>query len=182
MSASATIVAVCSCSEHAFSKPVFDRITLVAGLGVKDDAHCGETVKHRSRVAKDPSQPNLRQLHLIHQELIDELVSQGFEVGPGVMGENVTTRGIDLLGLPRGTRLHLGAQSVVEITGLRNPCKQLNAYQEGLMQAVLDRGDDGELIRKAGIMGIVHMGGVVGPGDEIRVSLPPQPHEALMPV
>jgi hypothetical protein len=155
------------------------QLRLLAGLGVEGDAHLGVTVKHRSRVAKDPTQPNLRQVHLIHEALHDELRAAGFRVAPGVMGGNVTTRGLGLLGLPRGTRLPLGAAAVVEITGLRNPCSQLNTYQPGLMTAVLDRDADGNLIRKAGIMGVVLAGGEIRPGHPIWVELPPEPHQRL---
>lgn len=173
------VVAVARSGGHTFSKPICEKITLIEGLGVEGDAHAGKTVKHRSRVRVDPTQPNLRQVHLIHSELHDELRSRGFDVGPGAMGENITTDGIDLLALPRGSRLHIGAGAVVDITGLRNPCKQLNDYQDGLTQAVLDRSPDGNLIRKAGVMGIVISGGEVGVGDVISVALPPEPHEAL---
>jgi MOSC domain-containing protein YiiM len=164
---------------HAFSKTRTDGIVLRAGLGVEGDAHAGVTVKHRSRVAADPTQPNLRQVHLIHAELHDELFAAGFVVGPGDMGENVTTRGIDLLGLPVGTRLHLGSSAVVAVTGLRNPCAQLDRFQSGLTAAVLGRDDDGTLIRKAGIMAIVLADGDVRPGDHIQVELPPPPHRPL---
>ena len=140
------------------------------------------TVKHRSRVAKDPTVPNLRQVHLIHAELHDELADAGFTIAPGQMGENITTRGLDLLGLPTGSRLHLGESAVVEITGLRNPCKQLDGIQPGLMKATLDRDAEGNLIRKAGVMGIVLAGGEVRTGDPIRVELPPEPYQALAPV
>jgi MOSC domain-containing protein YiiM len=157
-------------------------IRLLAGLGVEGDAHLGVTVKHRSRVARDPSQPNLRQVHVVHGELHDELRAAGFDLAPGEMGENVTTRGLDVLGLPAGTRLHLGATAVVEITGLRNPCAQLDGLRPGLMKAVLGRDADGALVRKAGIMGVVLEGGEVRPGDAIRVALPPPPHRALEPV
>lgn len=173
------VVAIARSREHRFSKPVAAQITLLAGLGVEGDAHCGVTVKHRSRVAADPTQPNLRQVHLIHAELIDELRAAGFDVGPGVMGENVTTRGLDLLALPRGARLRLGPDAVVEVTGLRNPCAQLDNYQQGLTRAVLDRGADGELIRKAGVMAIVLAGGTLVPGDRIEVELPAEPHQRL---
>jgi MOSC domain-containing protein YiiM len=179
---SPTVVAVACCRTHRFSKPTQLSIRLLEGLGVDGDAHLGVTVKHRSRVARDPTQPNLRQVHLIHAELIDALRAAGFDVAPGVMGENVTTRGIDLLALPRGTRLHLGATAVVEVTGLRNPCVQLDRYQPGLMAATLDRDAGGRLIRKAGIMGIVLASGDVHPGDAIRSVPPPAPHEALLPV
>lgn len=177
-----TIVGVAADREHRFSKPARPSIRLLAGLGVEGDAHLGVTVQHLSRIARDPTVPNLRQVHLIHEELHDELRAGGFDVGPGVMGENVTTRGIDLLGLPRGARLKLGADAVVEVTGLRNPCKQIEAYQAGLMHAVLDRDADGALVRKAGIMAIVLTGGEVFPGDPIAVDLPAEPHARLEPV
>jgi len=163
-------------------KPGVASIRLLTGLGVAGDAHMGETVKHRSRVARDPSQPNLRQVHLIHAELHDVLAASGFDVSAGQMGENITTRGIDLLGLPSGTRLFIGKQAVVEITGLRNPCAQLEGIQPGLMAATLDRDADGTLIRKAGVMGIVLKDGNVSPGDEIRVEPPNEPHFPLAPV
>ena len=166
-------------TTHDFSKPARDRIQLLAGLGVEGDAHAGETVKHRSRVARDPTQPNLRQVHLIHLELIAELCDAGFDVFPGAMGENITTEGLDLLSLPAGTRLRLGPSATVEVTGLRNPCLQLDRFQPGLMKAVLGRSPDGELVRKAGIMGIVLAGGEVCPGDAIDVALPAEPHRPL---
>lgn len=159
-----------------------DSITLLEGLGVDGDAHLGETVQHLSRIRRDPTQPNLRQVHLVHAELHDELRDRGFELEPGQMGENVTTRGVDLLALPVGTRLRLGDTALIEITGLRNPCKQLNGIQDGLMAATLDRGADGELIRKAGVMAIVITGGQVRPGDPIATELPAEPHRALEPV
>jgi MOSC domain-containing protein YiiM len=174
-----TVIAVSRDRTHAFSKPNVASIRLLAGLGVEGDAHMGATVQHRSRVAVDPTQPNLRQVHLIHGELHDELCAAGFAVGPGVMGENVTTAGIDLLALPQGALLRLGAQAVVEVTGLRNPCKQLDQFQKGLTAAVLDRDAEGNLVRKAGIMGIVLAGGEVRAGDPITVTLPPGPHVKL---
>jgi MOSC domain-containing protein YiiM len=176
------VSAVSSSPAHTFSKPNRDAIRLRTGLGVDGDAHLGETVKHRSRVARDPSQPNLRQVHLIHAELHEELRAAGFTVTAGDMGENVTTRGVDLLALPTGTLLHLGDSAVVAVTGLRNPCLQLDIFQAGLMKAVLDRDADGNLIRKAGIMGIVQKGGTVLTGDPIHIELPPHPHEPLKPV
>jgi hypothetical protein len=178
----AVVTAVSRSGEYTFSKPISGSITLVAGLGVEGDIHQGETVKHRSRVARDPSQPNLRQVHLIHAELHQELAERGFTVKPGEIGENVTTSGIDLLALPTGTRLHLGTDAVVEVTGLRNPCPQLDAFQHGLRKAVLDRDEEGKLVRKSGIMSIVITGGEVRPGDPIRVELPAEPHTALQPV
>jgi hypothetical protein len=176
------VAAVSRHATHALTKPNHERIRLLAGLGVEGDAHQGVTVKHRSRVARDPSQPNLRQVHLIHAELHDELRARGFAVVAGQMGENVTTRGVDLLALPTGARLRLGDTATVEITGLRNPCAQLDGIQPGLMAAVLDRDPDGRLIRKAGIMGIVLVDGDVRPGDPIHVEPPPGPRRPLEPV
>ena len=178
----AVVAAVSLSAAHTFSKPVRPAIRLLAGLGVEGDAHLGVTVQHRSRVARDPSQPNLRQVHLIHAELHDDLRAAGFAVTAGDMGENVTTRGLDLLGLPAGTRLSLGSSAVVEVTGLRNPCRQLDDFEAGLMRAVLGRDPDGRVIRKAGVMGIVLAAGTVRPGDPIRVELPAPPHQPLLPV
>jgi len=175
----AIVIAVSRSPEHGFSKPNQSSICLLAGLGVEGDAHLGQTVKYRSRVAKDPTQPNLRQVHLIHSELFDELAAKGFAVVAGEMGENVTTRGIDLLNLPTGARLHLGEGAVIEVTGLRNPCVQIDRFQKGLMKAVLGKDEQGHVIRKSGIMGIVLKGGEVRPGDAIRVELPARPHRAL---
>jgi hypothetical protein len=177
-----TVLAVHRSSTHTFSKPVQASISLIAGLGVEGDAHCGPTVKHRSRVARDPNQPNLRQVHLIHTELFAELGTAGFSVAPGDIGENVTTRGIDLLALPAGSLLRLGAEAIVEVAGLRNPCHQLDDFQKGLMAATLDRDADGDLVRKAGVMAIVRRGGEVRAGDAISVELPPEPHQPLKPV
>jgi MOSC domain-containing protein YiiM len=176
------VTAVSRSPTHTFSKPALERIRLLAGLGVEGDAHLGATVQHRSRVARDPSQPNLRQVHVIHSELHDELRAAGFDVSAGQMGENVTTRGVDLLRLPVGTRLHLGGTAVVEVTGLRNPCTQLDGLRPGLMAAVLDRDERGRLVRKAGVMAVVLAGGEVRPGDPIRVEPPPEPHRPLEPV
>ena len=176
------VTAVSRSAKHTLVKANKHGIRLVTGLGVEGDAHSGARVKHRSRVARDPSQPNFRQVHLIHAELHDELRHCGFAVAAGQMGENITTRGVDLLSLPAGTRLHLGAAAVVEVTGLRNPCAQLNQIQDGLMAATLDRDQHGNLIRKAGIMGVVLEGGEVRPGDPIRVEVPPEPHHPLAPI
>jgi MOSC domain-containing protein YiiM len=169
---SGVVTAVSRSVTHTMSKRNVGAIRLLAGLGVEGDAHLGETVKHRSRVRRDPTQPNLRQVHLIHAELHDELRAAGFEVGPGQMGENVTTRGVDLLGLPAGTRLQLGTSAVLEVTGLRNPCVQLDRIQEGLMAATLGRDEAGNLVRKAGVMAVVVAGGEVRSGDDVRVHLP----------
>ncbi|MGF7158570.1 hypothetical protein FHS85_000180 [Rhodoligotrophos appendicifer] len=178
----ATVLLVSLARGHHFTKPAALQIELKADHGVIGDAHAGTTVKHRSRVMRDPTAPNLRQIHLLHSELLDELQAAGFDVGWGTLGENVTTRGVDLLGLPQGARLRLGAEALVEVTGLRNPCIQLDRYQDGLMQATLGRDEQGRLIRKAGIMGIVLAGGSVYPGDAITITLPPLPHRPLVPV
>lgn len=173
------VIGVSRSRTHTFSKDRLASVTLVAGLGVEGDAHAGETVKHRSRVKADPTQPNLRQVHLIQAELLDELRTKGFEVNPGSLGENITTIGIDLLSLPRDTLLHIGPSAVVQVTGLRNPCKQLDAFQQGLTQAVLERTPWGEPIRKCGIMGVVLSGGEVKPGDQITVVVPDGLHQQL---
>jgi MOSC domain-containing protein YiiM len=178
----ATVLAVHRSSSHDFSKYAQEALTLVAGLGVQGDAHAGATVKHRSRVARDASAPNLRQVHLLHAELFAELMEAGFAVWPGDLGENITTRGLDLLGLPTGARLHLGATAVVELTGLRNPCSQLDRFQPGLMKAVLERDGAGRLVRKAGVMAVVLAGGEVQPSDAVRVELPAGAARPLEPV
>ena len=176
------VVAVAARDGHHFSKTLRPAIRLLAGEGVEGDAHSGATVKHRSRVARDASQPNLRQVHLVHTELFDFLAGQGFTVKPGDIGENVTTRDLDLLALPTGTKLRLGDQAQVEITGLRNPCAQLDTFQKGLTKAVLDRADDGSLIRLAGVMAIVIASGEVRAGDPVAVELPRRPYRSLQPV
>jgi MOSC domain-containing protein YiiM len=177
-----SVIAVSLRAGHHFSKTPGLGIRLLTGLGVAGDAHMGATVKHRSRVRKDPSAPNLRQVHLMHAELFEELRGKGFVVQPGDLGENVTTSGIDLLALPTGTRLHLGAHAIVEVTGLRNPCVQIDNFQNGLMAATLDKDAGGNLVRKAGIMSIVIADGDVQPGDAIGVELPALPHRPLLPV
>ncbi|QES51472.1 MOSC domain-containing protein [Streptomyces venezuelae] len=176
---SAVVRAVSSNAEYSFTKPNRESITLLAGLGVAGDVHAGVTVRHRSRVAQDPTQPNLRQVHLIHRELFEEVAESGFEVAPGQLGENVTTAGIDLLGLPRGTVLRLGEEAEVEVTGLRNPCLQIDGFQDGLLRLLVGRDDEGRIVRKGGIMGVVKHGGTIRPGDPITVTLPPEPHEPL---
>lgn len=177
----AHIVCVSCDAEHRFSKQPRASLELRAGFGVVGDAHAGLTVQHRSRVARDPGQPNLRQVHLIHAELYAELAQQGFVLEHGQLGENLTTQGLNLLALPRGSRLYLGAQAVIEVTGLRNPCAQLDSFRPGLTAAVLDRGEDGQLIRKAGVMAIVLRDGQVRPGDAIAIEWPPK-REPLLPV
>jgi MOSC domain-containing protein YiiM len=179
---SGRITAVSTSGEHAFSKHNVGRLHLLAGLGVEGDAHAGVTVKHRSRVRRDPTQPNLRQVHLLHAELHDELRASGFDVSAGDLGENLTTRGVPLLELPRGTRLHLARGAVLEVTGLRNPCAQIDAFRPGLLRAVLAHDAEGRLVRRAGVMGIVLAGGPVAPGDLVEVELPSGAHEPLAPV
>ncbi len=174
-----TVLAVCRSSVHSFSKTVLDRIELLTGLGVVGDAHAGVTVKHRSRVAIDPTQPNLRQVHLLQSELFAELAAAGFMVAPGDLGENITTAGLDLLGLPTGALLHIGATAILEITGLRNPCAQLDRFQRGLMAATLARDSQGRIVRKAGVMAVVRAEGAIRPGDGVRVVPPPAPHRPL---
>jgi MOSC domain-containing protein YiiM len=176
------VISVARDSRHNFSKQLVPDIKLIAALGVAGDAHEGATVKHRSRVAVDPAQPNLRQVHLIHAELFDELSARGFEIAAGELGENITTFGIDLLALPQGTLLKIGDTAVLKVTGLRNPCAQIERFQTGLLAAVLDRGPDNELIRKSGIMAVVENGGSVRSGDSIDVDLPPLPHQPLQRV
>ena len=173
------VVSVARDDAHRFSKRVTPSIRLIAGLGVEGDAHCGATVKHRSRVAADPTQPNLRQVHLIQAELFDDPSVAGYGLAPADLGENVLTRGLDLLALPRGARLALGPEAIVELTGLRNPCSQIEAFRKGLLAAVLGRDADGGLVRKAGVMAVVIAGGEVAPGDAITVTLPPPPWAKL---
>ncbi|MFD3538363.1 MOSC domain-containing protein [Streptomyces sp. NPDC058662] len=174
-----TVTAVSRCSEYSFTKPSRESIVLLAGLGVEGDVHAGVTVRHRSRVAQDPTQPNLRQVHLIHEELFAEVGEEGFDVAPGELGENITTSGIDLLGLPVGTLLRIGDEAIVEVTGLRNPCLQIDNFQDGLLKKVVGRDEAGNIVRKAGIMSVVQRGGEVRPGDAITVELPAGPHRPL---
>ena len=177
-----TVEAVSLSPRHRFSKQVVDAVLLVEGHGVEGDAHAGATVQHRSRKRWRPHDPNPRQVHLLHAELLEALRDKGFQVSPGDVGENVLTRGVDLLALPRGARVRLGADAVVEVTGLRNPCVQMDRFQDGLMEAVLRRTDDGELERLAGVMGVVLVGGEVRPGDAVVVELPEGEHLPLKPV
>jgi MOSC domain-containing protein YiiM len=179
---SAKVLAVSKAATHVMSKVNQEAIHLIAGLGVEGDAHAGKTVKHRSRVLQDPTQLNLRQVHLIHAELFTELGEAGFNVAPGKMGENITTQGLDVLALPTGSRLQIGATAQIEITGLRNPCYQLDGLQDGLLAATLSRDAHDQLVRKAGVMAIVLTGGTVRPGDTIQVELPSEPHQALKPI
>ena len=179
---SARVVAVARDDRHRFSKPTRDSITLIAGSGVEGDSHSGATVQHLSRATRDPAQPNLRQVHLLHSELFADMAERGHTVEPGALGENVTTSGVELLALPRGTRLELGGEAIVELTGLRNPCSQINGLSKGLMKELIHVDETGETVRLAGVMSVVLAGGEIRPGDGIRVILPSGPHEPLRPV
>lgn len=176
------VVAVAARDGHGLGKNICETITLIAGEGVLGDAHRGVTVKHRSRVAKDPTSPNLRQVHLIHTEIFDVVLSIGFTVAAGDLGENITTHGIDLLALPKDTELHFPSGAAIKITGLRNPCNQINGHTAGLMQALLDTDVDGNLIRKCGVMAVVLSGGMISAGNSVDVSLPAKPWFPLQPV
>lgn len=192
------VVAVSRDEMHRFSKVPVESLTLVAGLGVLGDAHAGTLVQHRSRVRRDPNQPNLRQVHLLHAELFEDAAARGYALSPGDLGENILTAGVDLLGLPTNTRLHLG-DAVVRLTGLRNPCRQINDFRAGLLKVVLARADGSpaeepapatgsagaataQVIRKAGVMGVVEHGGQVRAGDVVTLALPDGPHRPLEPV
>lgn len=176
------VVSVSAEPGHGFSKTPRVAITLLPGLGVQGDAHCGATVRHRSRVAADPLQPNLRQLHLFPAEWLEALDVRGFDLAPGGLGENVLTRGLDLLALPTGTLMRFSQGPLVAVTGLRNPCRQIEAYRKDLLAAVLDRDAEGAVVLKAGIMAVILEGGVIAPGDSIALSLPPEPHQKLQRV
>ena len=182
MNEAGIVVAVARDDTHQFSKPMVEEIRITAGLGVEGDAHAGPTVKHRSRVLRDPSVPNLRQVHLLHHELLDEVAGYGYIVHPGEMGENISTRGVDLLGLPQGALLYIGSQVILRVTGLRNPCSQIDDFQRGLLKHMVSKLADGSIIRKAGVMSVVEVGGVVRPGDEIMVELPAGEPLTLQPV
>lgn len=179
---SARVESVSRAGEHRFSKQRAEVIELIAGHGVAGDAHAGVTVKHRSRVAKDPTQPNLRQVHLIPAELFDAILPLGHQVAAGELGENILTRGIDLLALPTDSELRIGDSAVIRVTGLRNPCAQIEAFQPGLLAQMVEKRADGTLVRKAGVMGTVIAGGQVWPGDAIAIVLPEGPHRPLGPV
>lgn len=177
--ASGIVVAVCRSETHSFSKKMQQSVRMIAGQGVENDAHCGATVQHLSRKAKDPRRPNMRQIHLIHAELLDALQADNFTVFPGDLGENIITRGIALLELPTGTRIFFEGGAVIEITGLRNPCNQIETFMPGLLDKVLDNDDSGRMERKCGVMGIIRVGGIVCPGDTLSVEMPPEPHIRL---
>lgn len=178
----ARVVAVHRSNSHHFSKPSVDAVELIAGLGVEGDAHAGAQVKHRSRVAADPTQPNLRQVHLMHSEIFDHVGAKGFAVEPGDLGENITTVGVDLLGLPVGSTLAIGPDALITLTGLRNPCGQINGFSEGLLKELVFVDDEGSAVRLGGVMSVVVRGGTIRPGDAISIGLPPEPHHALVRV
>ncbi|GAA3476173.1 MOSC domain-containing protein [Streptomyces yanii] len=174
------VAAVSRNEVYSFSKPNRDSITLLTGLGVEGDVHAGETIRHQFRMTYEPDLPNLRQVHLMHEELFDELALKGFKVSAGQLGENITTRGVDLLGLPTGALLHLGERAVLEVTGLRNPCSKINDFQKGLLGEVFTMDSvSGEFTFKCGVMAVVRRGGIVRPDDSIQVETPPLPHRSL---
>ena len=174
-----SVVAVSTDARHRFSKKPCERITLLKGIGVRGDAHSGATVQHLSRVAQDPHQPNLRQIHLLQREFFDEASEAGYELAPGELGENVLTQGLDLLALPRDSLLHIGNRAVIRVTGLRNPCAQIDTFRKGLLKIAAGHDVNGRLVRKVGVMGVVMSGGEIRPGDTIGVELPALPHLAL---
>jgi hypothetical protein len=180
-SMTARVAGVHSSADHTFSKPSVDAVTLVAGLGVDGDAHSGARVKHRSRVAKDATQPNLRQVLLFPTELLDDLATRGFDVPQGALGENITTTGVDIFELPTGTVLRLGAEAMIVLTGLRNPCGQINGLHDGLLGELRTK-VDGETVRRGGVMSVVVNGGVVQAGDPIQIALPPGEPVAMRPI
>lgn len=177
--AQAQVRAVCAHPDHGFSKLVRPEIRLIAGQGVAGDAHCGATTQHLFRKRQDPTAPNLAQVHFLPIELFGEMAALGYRLEPGAMGENVLTEGVDLATLPLGALFSIGDAAVVEISGLRDPCKKIDSLGEGLAKAMIRRDDEGRISRKAGIMGVVRVGGLVRPGDPIRITYPPQPYRTL---
>ena len=172
------VAAVHRSDEHTFSKATCESIELVAGLGVNGDAHQGAKVKHRSRVAANPDQPNLRQIHLVMSELLDEVNSAGHNVVAGQLGESITTTGIDLISLPVGSMLRIGDTALVALTGLRNPCPQIKSVGDGLMKMMfIDDQDnpEGPKIGRTGVMGVVIAGGIVAADDGIKIRFPAGP-------
>lgn len=173
------VIAVASDSGHNFSKPLRPVINLIAGFGVEGDAHAGKTVQHLWDKKKTPYAPNLRQVHLVHEEIFAQLAEDGFTVTPGDIGENIVTRGIDLLNLPLATQLEFQSGAVVELTGLRDPCSKLNKVQDGLIHKFVYKSEEGKRAVKSGVMSIVLTGGEIRPHDSITVKLPEGPHEPL---
>lgn len=174
-----SVVAVSKDARHRFSKQPCEQITLLKGLGVEGDAHSGATVQHVHRLAREPAQPNLRQVHLLAREFFDEAREQGYELAPGDLGENVLTQGLDVLGLPQDTLLLIGSQAVVRVTGLRDPCRQIDRFRPGLLKVAIGRDQKGQVLIKAGIMSVVTTGGIIRTGDTIEVELPAPPHQRL---
>jgi hypothetical protein len=175
-----SVIAVSSSPAYTFSKPNLPSVNLVAGIGVEGDAHSGPLIRHRDLVNQDPTQPNLRQVLLIQQEIFESLAERGHEVGAGHLGDNITTQGLDLHALPTGTRLRLGDTAVVELTGLRQPCPQIDDFQNGLTTVLRHRDAEGDMVQAAGVMSIVLDGGTVKPGDRIELDVPPEPHQPLV--
>jgi MOSC domain-containing protein YiiM len=173
-----SVVAVHRKEEYGVFKEIQESVHLVKGFGVQGDAHMGTLVQHRYNKKQNPNQPNLRQVHLIQAELFDDLKELGLIVKPGEMGENITTRNIDIINLPLDTKLHLGDSAILQLTGLREPCGQLNTVQKGLKNAVLDESGKS----RVGVMSVVLRGGAVKADDLIRVELPSEPHQDLQPV
>ncbi len=178
-SISGSVIAVCSRDAHLFSKENREEIELIKNFGINGDAHAGMYVKHRSRVKKNPKQLNLRQVHLIPIELLNEMKQHRYDLHPGDLGENITTSGIDLINLPLNSQINIGEEVVLEVKGLRDPCKQIEAFKEGLLKKMITKDADGNLIRKTGIMTIVLGGGIVKPNDKIEVVLPKKPYHKL---
>lgn len=166
-------------SAHTFSKTSQDVIRLIENHGVEGDAHAGSCDQHLFHIRRFGEQPNLRQVHLIQAEFFDEVAEKEHVVRSGELGENITTRSVDLLNLPTGTRLQLGRDAIIELTGLRNPCHQIDQFQEGLLQHCKEATPNG-VVRKAGVMAIVLHGGDVKANDRIMVDLPAGPHRPLV--
>lgn len=175
----ATVISVSRSSGHSFRKACEESINLIEGFGVEGDVHAGKKIKHTFLAKEDPDRKNIRQIHLIAAELFTELKGKGFNVDPGQLGENITTEGIDLLSLPTGTLLHIGNGAVIELTALRQPCIQIDEFQQGLLKEVVYKDSGGNIIRKVGVMGVILVSGAVSPNDEIIVETPDKPHHKL---
>jgi len=166
-----SVLSVSMSSSHGFSKRPTDYIYLLSGCGVQGDVHCSGAA----------SSNNKRQVHLIASELLTELArkdskGRAYIISPGALGENITTKGIDLVGLNEGTRLHFGDgddHAIVRITGLRNPKKRLDEWPKGLLDRCAMKNKKGEITgRKIGVMGIVEEDGFVQPGHMVYVEKP----------
>jgi len=172
------VMSVNQAARHDVRKTPVAALHLRSGLGADGDAHYGATVQHRYDRRRDPSRLNLRQVHLIGAELLEELGRAGYRIAPGDLGENITTADIDLASLPAATRLHIGSSAVLELTGLREPCVLLDRIAPGLRLAACGE-RSGETILRHGAMAIVVAGGEVRAGDAIEISLPPSPHRPM---